>query len=155
MGTQEDYDNLLVQVILMLNVNSTMATEKTSSSLNTGRLRQFSKAFCSCGKSTASYTSFRRRFLLLQQEHAQEAKYANFRRRFLLFQLEHRNLRLFQGDFALALSRAQKDYINLPRSFSSCSKSTGSYNNFPRRFSSRSKNTGRLIQIPKKFFFFQ
>lgn len=42
-GTQEDYDNLLVQVILMLNVNSTMATEKTSSSLNTGRLRQFSK----------------------------------------------------------------------------------------------------------------
>ena len=49
----------------------------------------------------------------MQQEHAQEAKYANFRRRFLLFQLEHRNLRLFQGDFALALSRAQKDYINL------------------------------------------
>ena len=42
-GTQEDYDNLLIQVILMLNVNSTMATEKTSSSLNTGRLRQFSK----------------------------------------------------------------------------------------------------------------
>lgn len=53
----------------------------------------------------------------MQQEHAQEAKYANFRRRFLLFQLEQRNLRLFQGDFALAVSRVQKDYINFPRDF--------------------------------------
>ena len=33
---------------------------------------------------------------------------------------------IFQGDVALAV-RAQKDYINFSRSFSSCSKSAGSY----------------------------